>query len=78
VALGLPCRVCSADLGGIPFDCRCVTVLSVAETRRHAIGSALLRIVARDGIDGVSLALLARPPGSHPQASSVVWMPLSP
>lgn len=41
-----------------------VNVLSVAEARRHAIGSALLRIVARDGIDGVSLRTVAAEAGT--------------
>ncbi|MGO1054412.1 TetR/AcrR family transcriptional regulator [Crossiella sp. CA198] len=33
--------------------------LTVPEARRHAIGAALLRIVARDGLDGVSLRAVA-------------------
>jgi AcrR family transcriptional regulator len=37
---------------------------SVPEARRHAIGAALLRVVARDGLDGVSLRTVAAEAGT--------------
>ncbi|MCO1576811.1 TetR family transcriptional regulator C-terminal domain-containing protein [Crossiella sp. SN42] len=38
--------------------------LTVPDARRHAIGNALLRIVARDGLDGVSLRAVATEAGT--------------
>ncbi|WP_232662209.1 TetR/AcrR family transcriptional regulator [Pseudonocardia sp. TRM90224] len=36
-----------------------MAITTVPDARRHAIGSALLRVVARDGLDGVSLRAVA-------------------
>ncbi|GAA2799101.1 TetR/AcrR family transcriptional regulator [Crossiella cryophila] len=38
--------------------------LTVPDARRHAIGAALLRLVARDGLDGISLRAVAAEAGT--------------